>query len=32
MFESTMHNYSPDGAYPNFKMVSTNPSELYQAA
>lgn len=25
MFESTMHNYSPDGVYPNFKMVSTNP-------
>lgn len=20
-----MHNYSPDGVYPNFKMVSTNP-------
>ena len=32
MFESTMHNYSPDGVYPNFKMISTNPSELFQAA
>lgn len=32
MFESTMHNYSPDGVYPNFKMVSTNPSESFQAA
>lgn len=25
MFESQMHNYSPDGVYPDFKMVSTNP-------
>lgn len=25
MFESRMHNYSPDGVYPDFKMVSTNP-------
>ena len=32
MFESTMHNYSPDGVYPDFKMVSTNPSEYYRAA
>lgn len=25
LFESAMHNYSPDGVYENFKMVSTNP-------
>lgn len=25
MFEGAMHNYSPDGVYPNFKMVGTNP-------
>lgn len=25
MFEGAMHNYSPDGVYPDFKMVSTNP-------
>lgn len=25
MFEEAMHNYSPDGVYPNFKMVGTNP-------
>lgn len=25
MFEGTMHNYSPDGVYPDFKMVGTNP-------
>lgn len=25
MFEDTMHNYSPDGVYPDFKMVSSNP-------
>lgn len=25
MFEGTMYNYSPDGVYPNFKMVGTNP-------
>lgn len=25
MFEGVMHNYSPDGVYPNFKMVGTNP-------
>ena len=25
MFEDTMHNYSPDGLYENFRMVSTNP-------
>lgn len=25
MFEGVMHNYSPDGVYPDFKMVSTNP-------
>lgn len=28
MFESTMHNYSPDGVYPNFRMVSSNPCGL----
>lgn len=25
MFESQMHNYSPDGVYENFRMVGTNP-------
>lgn len=25
MFESQMHNYSPDGVYPDFKMIGTNP-------
>lgn len=25
MFESAMHNYSPDGGYEDFKMISTNP-------
>jgi ribonucleoside-diphosphate reductase alpha chain len=25
MFESQMHNYSPDGVYEDFRMVSTNP-------
>lgn len=25
MFEGAMYNYSPDGVYPNFKMVGTNP-------
>lgn len=25
IFEDTMINYAPDGVYPNFKMVSTNP-------
>lgn len=25
MFEEAMYNYSPDGVYPNFKMVGTNP-------
>lgn len=25
MFEGRMHNYSPDGVYPEFKMISTNP-------
>lgn len=25
MFEGVMHNYSPDGVYPDFKMVGTNP-------
>lgn len=25
MFEGAMHNYSPDGVYPNFKMIGTNP-------
>lgn len=25
MFERAMHNYSPDGVYPDFKMVGTNP-------
>lgn len=27
MFESQMHNYSPDGVYPDFKMVGTNPCQ-----
>lgn len=27
LFESTMHDYSPDGVYHNFKMLSTNPSK-----
>lgn len=25
MFEGAMHNYSPDGVYEDFRMVSTNP-------
>lgn len=25
MFGGAMHNYSPDGVYPDFKMVGTNP-------
>ena len=25
MFEGVMHNYSPDGVYPDFKMIGTNP-------
>lgn len=25
MFESQMHNYSPDGVYEDFRMVGTNP-------
>lgn len=25
MFESRMHNYSPDGVYEEFKMIGTNP-------
>lgn len=25
LFESTMHDYSPDGVYENMRMVSTNP-------
>lgn len=25
MFEDAMHNYSPDGVYDYFKMISTNP-------
>lgn len=25
MFEGAMHNYSPDGVYPDFKMIGTNP-------
>lgn len=25
MFEEAMHNYSPDGVYPDFKMIGTNP-------
>lgn len=25
MFESRMHDYAPDGTYPEFRMVSTNP-------
>lgn len=25
MFEGAMHNYSPDGVYPDFRMVGTNP-------
>ena len=31
MFESEMHNYSPDGVYDNFKMVSTNPCQPARA-
>ena len=27
MFEGAMHNYSPDGVYPDFKMVGTNPCQ-----
>lgn len=27
IFESQMHNYSPDGVYPDFRMVSTNPCQ-----
>lgn len=25
IFESTMHNYAPDGVYKEFKMIGTNP-------
>lgn len=25
MFEGAMHNYSPDGVYPDFRMIGTNP-------
>ena len=25
LFETTLHEYAPDGVYPKFKMVSTNP-------
>lgn len=25
MFEGAMHNYSPDGIYPDFRMIGTNP-------
>lgn len=25
IFESTMHNYAPDGVYEEFKMIGTNP-------
>lgn len=25
LFETTLHDYAPDGVYPKFKMVSTNP-------
>lgn len=25
LFESTLHDYAPDGVYPKFKMISTNP-------
>lgn len=32
MFESEMHNYSPDGVYDNFKMVSTNPCQPARAS
>lgn len=33
IFESRMHNYSPDGVYPDFKMISTNPcSEIGMGA
>lgn len=28
MFESRMHDYSPDGVYEEFKMISTNPCGL----
>ncbi len=27
LFETAMHNYSPDGVYDKFKMVSTNPCQ-----
>ena len=25
LFETTLHEYAPDGVYPKFKMISTNP-------
>ena len=25
LFETTLHEYAPDGVYPKFRMVSTNP-------
>lgn len=25
LFESTLHGYAPDGVYPKFRMISTNP-------
>ena len=25
LFETTLHDYAPDGVYPKFKMISTNP-------
>ena len=25
LFQDTIHNYSPDGGYPQFRMISTNP-------
>ena len=33
IFDGTMHNYAPDGVYPDFKMISTNPcSEIGMGA
>ena len=27
LFETTLHDYAPDGVYPKFKMISTNPCQ-----
>lgn len=32
LFMDRIHNYSPDGVYPQFKATSTNPSIIPQAA